>query len=179
MSDAPVIRVETSADFAAIRMLVAAAFGQGGEADLVELIRHSSGYIPELALVAEIDGSVVGHVMVSTASLRHESGERSIAMLAPLAVDPAFQHRGVGRALVEAVVALADQAGEAFVVLEGSPEYYGRLGFEPASRYGMRLPLPDWAPPKAAQLLPLTGFDPRDPTMMGTVIYPSPFEGLD
>lgn len=173
------IRVETSGDYSAIRMVVAAAFGQSAEADLVELIRQSSGYIPELALVAEIEGSVVGHVMVSTASLRHESGERSIAMLAPLAVDPAFQRRGVGRALVETVAALADQGGEAFVVLEGSPEYYGRLGFEPASRYGMKLPLPGWAPPEAAQVLPLTGFDPRDPTMKGTVIYPPPFDDLE
>jgi predicted N-acetyltransferase YhbS len=116
-TNAPIIRVETSADYPAIRMVVAAAFGQSAEADLVELIRQSSGYIPELALVAEIQGNVVGHVMVSAASLRHESGERSIAMLAPLAVDPAFQLRGVGGALVEAVVALADQVGEAFVVL--------------------------------------------------------------
>ena len=122
---------------------------------------------------------VAAEFMVSTASLRHGSGERPIAMLAPLAVDLAFQRRGVGRALVEAVAVLADHAGEAFVVLEGSPDYYGRLGFEPASRYGMTLPLPDWAPPQAAQVLPLTGFDPRDPTMKGTVIYPPPFDGLD
>jgi len=173
------IRVETPDDFPAIRLVVAAAFGQSGEADLVERIRQSSGYIPELALVAEIEDSVVGHVMISTASLRHESGERPIAMLAPLAVDPGFQRRGVGRALVAAVAALADDAGEAFLVLEGSPDYYSRLGFEPASRYGIELPLPDWAPSEAAQVLPLTSFDPGDPTMRGTVSYPPPFEDLE
>ena len=55
----------------------------------------------------------------------------------------------------------------------------GPLGFEPASRYGMDLPLPGWAPLEAAQVLPLTSFDPGDPTMRGTVIYPPAFEGLE
>ncbi len=178
-TNAPVIRPETPSDYLAIRQVVAAAFGRSAEADLVERIRQSSGYIPELSLVAEIGGIIVGHVMISSASLRHESGERSIAMLSPLAVDPTVQRCGIGSALVEAAAALADQAGEAFVVLEGSPSYYRRLGFEPASRYGMTLPLPDWAPSEAARVLPLTGFDPRDPTITGTVIYPPAFDDLE
>ena len=174
-----VIRPETSRDYPAIRRVVAAAFGRDVEADLVERIRGSAGYVPELALVAETESSIVGHVIVSTALLRHQSGERPIAMLSPLAVDPAVQRSGIGRALVAAVVALAAQNGETLVVLEGSPDYYGRLGFEPASKYGMRLPLPEWAPPEAAQLLPLHGFDPTDPTLNGHVVYPHPFDDLE
>lgn len=173
-----VIRPESARDYPAIRRVVAAAFGQDEEADLVERIRESPGYIPALALVAETAAGIVGHVMVSTASLRHESGERDIAMLSPLAVDPAAQRSGIGGDLVAAVVTLANEYGELFVVLEGSPKYYGRLGFEAASKYGMRLPLPSWAPPEAAQLLPLDGFDATDPTIRGLVFYPSPFDDL-
>src|SRR5690606_37032638 len=75
----------------------------------------------------------------------------------------------VGRALVEAAVAAVHADREPFVVLERSPAYYGRLGFEPAAAHGIRRPPPAWAPPEAAQLRPLTGYR-RSP---GTVVYPA------
>ncbi len=174
-----VIRPEVPGDHAAIHELVAAAFGSEVEAELVQRIRESAGYRADLALVAEIDRSVVGHVMVSTATLAHEAGERDVAMLSPLAVAPSTQKLGVGAALVAAVAEIANDAGEPFIVLEGSPVYYGRLGFEPAAKYGISMPIPSWAPPEAAQLLALDSFDRDDPTARGAVIYPSPFDGLD
>ena len=57
--------------------------------------------------------------------------------------------------------------------------YYGRLGFEPAVKYGIEIHLPDWAPPEAAQVIRLTAFDPDDPTLRGTVVYPPAFDGLE
>ncbi|MEZ5228284.1 MAG: GNAT family N-acetyltransferase [Acidimicrobiales bacterium] len=99
-----------------------------------------------MALVAELEGEIVGHVMISGARLHHSEGDRSIALLSPLAVAPDRHKSRIGAALVEAVVAVADQRGVPMVVLEGDPGYYGRMGFEPSAGYGITMPLPDWAP---------------------------------
>ena len=173
------IRAETPADHGAIHQVVAAAFGSEAEADLIDRIRTSPEYVAAMALVAVSEGEVVGHVMVSGATLRHGEGERAIAMLSPLAVRPDRQRSGVGAALVEAVVEIADQRGEPLVVLEGSPRYYGRLGFEPSQRYGIEVPIPDWAPPEAAQMRRLSAYDPSDATAHGQVVYPAAFDGLE
>ena len=173
------IRAERPADHDEIREVVAAAFGSEAEAHLAELIRASPEYVADMALVAEADGEIVGHVMVSRTTLRHDDGERTIAILSPLAVRPDRRRSGVGAALVDAVVAVADQRGEPLVVLEGSPDYYGRLAFEPAARYGIEMPLPDWAPPEAAQVRRLSGYDPADMTLRGSVVYPAAFDGVE
>jgi len=173
------IRPEAPADHLAISRVVAAAFGSQTEADLVDRIRASPEYVPEIALVAERDGAIVGHVMISHAVIRNEGGDRRISMLSPLAVDPAHQRRGVGRALVERALDIADSCGEPIVILEGSPAYYGQLGFEHSLRYGIEIHLPSWAPPEAAQVKLLSSFDPGDPTLRGTVVYPPAFDGLE
>ena len=173
------IRPESPDDGDAIRHLVAAAFGRDGEAELVERIRASPEYVPEMALVAEVGGEVVGHVMVSHAVIRNDGGDRRISMLSPVAVHPEHQRSGIGSALVRASLSVADSLGEPLVVLEGDPAYYGRLGFEHATGYGIEIRLPDWAPPEAAQVVRLSSFDPDDPALRGTVVYPAAFDGLE
>ena len=76
LADVLLIRPEMPADHAAITAVVAAAFGSPAEAELVERIRASPNHHPEYALVAEIDGRVAGHVMVSDVDLRGAGGER-------------------------------------------------------------------------------------------------------
>ena len=169
------VRPEQPADREAIRRVVSAAFTSDGEADLVEAIRASPEYVAETALVAQVAGDVVGHVMISGAVLRSERADRRIVMLSPLAVDPDHQGRGIGGALVRTATAIADRQGEPLVVLEGAPAYYGRFGFEHSSPIGIELPLPDWAPPEAAQVLRLTNYDAA---LTGTVVYPPAFDGL-
>ncbi len=174
------IRPENSADVASIRRVVTAAFGSPVEAALVDRIRVSPEYLPELALVAETDGVVVGHVMISGAVLRGNGDhERPIVMLSPLAVEPDHQRRGLGEALVRAAVDGADRRGEPLVVVEGSPAYYSRFGFEHSVTHGLTLPLPDWAPSEAGQVICLTTYDGADPTLRGHVVYPAAFDGLD
>ena len=173
------VRPETSADHAAIAAVVGAAFGSGTEVLLVERIRASPEYIADLALVAELDGEVVGHVMISGATLVSDDGERSIAMLSPLAVAPDHQRNGIGAALVRAAVDGTDQRGEPLVIVEGDPRYYGRFGFEHAQLHGIEITLPDWAPPEAAQVMLLSSYDPDDETLRGRVVYPPAFDGLD
>lgn len=173
------VRPEVPADHLVISAVVTSAFGSAHEARLVAAIRSSPEYIADLAMVAIADGDVIGHVMISGCELRRSrppGAVESAVMLSPLAVDPDHQGCGVGSRLVRAVTERAAQQGHRFVVLEGDPRYYGRFGFEPASRYGLDLPLPEWAPPEAAQVLRLT--ESADPPG-GRIVYPSSFDVLD
>jgi putative acetyltransferase len=163
------IRPERPADVDAIRAVVAAAFNSPKEAELVEAIRDSEHYVPAWSLVAEREGRIVGHVMVSYTPL----GTRRIPMLSPLAVAPDVHNQGVGGALVREVCARVDTAGEPCVVLEGAPAYYSRFGFEPSAPLGIVLPLPGWAPPEAGQLLRLRNYDR---SLRGNVVYPPAFD---
>jgi putative acetyltransferase len=172
-----VIRPEEPRDYDAIAVVVTAAFGSPAEAGLVAGLREVDAYRPALALVAVVDGDVVGHTMVTVTPLETDGGERrEVAMLSPLAVEPAWHGQGIGSALVREVVARADDAGHPAVVLEGSPAFYGRLGFEPSSPLGIELPLPAWAPPEAAQVHRLGAYDPA---LRGRVRYPAPFDELE
>jgi putative acetyltransferase len=169
------IRAERLDDIGAITRVVAAAFKSPLEARLVDAIRASPNFVPEWSLVAEVDGRVVGHVMVSFVGLRDEAKERRVCSLAPLAVAPDFHGRGIGSALVRAVTATVDAAGEPFVVLEGSPVFYGRVGFEHALPHGIRIDLPEWAPPEAAQVMRLASYDP---SIRGKIVYPPAFDDV-
>lgn len=138
---------------------------------MVTNVRESPGYRKHLALVARCDDSVVGFVMLSTTDLVDENGgRREVLALAPLAVVPEHEGRGIGSALVRAVMEAADRDGEPLVVLEGSPGYYGRLGFRDASDHGIEIDLPDWAPREAAQVCLLSNYDPG---LRGKVEYPA------
>jgi putative acetyltransferase len=170
------IRPERADDEAAIAAVVEAAFGQPSEARLVELLRASSCFIPELSLVAEAEGRIVGHVMITTAWLDDDGLRRPVANLAPLAVEPTHQRAGVGSALMRAVIAKADARGEPLVVLQGHPGYYPRFGFVWSVPLGITIDLPDWAPREASQVVTLSGYDPA---VKGRVVYPPAFDESD
>lgn len=171
-----IIRPELSQDFDAIRVVVRDAFDSDVEPKLVDDVRSDTCYRPDLALVAEEDGEIVGHVMVSHCSLRDGHVVHRVGMLSPLAVRPDRQKDGIGSALVREVCARADAAGDPLVLLEGSPQYYTRFGFVDARTLGITIHLPDWAPAEAGQALPLSAYDP---VVRGTAEYPPPFEGLE
>lgn len=110
-----------------------AAFGRPLEADIAVAVRDDPG---SLALVAEEDGEVVGHVQLSTAWV----GDGEVLALGPIGVAPAWQRRGIGAALVAAALEAARDAGACAVILLGDPAYYGSRGFEPAGSYGLSNP---------------------------------------
>jgi putative acetyltransferase len=123
------IRPERPEDNNAIARVVGDAFGGDVEVRLVEAIRASENYVPDFALVAVEGDDVIGHVMLSYVTLADDDVTHRILSLSPLAVAPDRQRVGVGSALVHEALAQADASGEPLVVLEGSPDYYGRLGF--------------------------------------------------
>jgi putative acetyltransferase len=168
------IRPETPEDHAAIYQVVRAAFSEHeGVAELVDLIRESPGFVPELSLVACRQGEVVGHVMLSRAELVDELGERhKVLVLSPLAVSPGVQGRGIGSALVPAGLAGAEALAEPLVVLQGSPHYYPRFGFRDSRTLGITMDLPDWAPREAGMAYTLTAYEP---SIRGHLIDPPPF----
>jgi putative acetyltransferase len=128
------IRAEQPADVAAVHAVNRAAFETTTEADLVDALRVQAE--PMISLVAEDAGSIVGHICFSPVTLSGHA-ELKIMGLAPMAVLPAEQRRGIGSALVRAGLERCRQLGSAAVVVLGHPEYYPRFGFVPASRFGI------------------------------------------
>jgi putative acetyltransferase len=167
-----VVRQEQPSDRAAVEALVEEAFGEASVAKLVRLIRASEHWVPELALVAERDGTVVGHVLLSTADVESDGRTRAqVLLLSPLAVLPTAQRSGVARALVEAALDRAAATRFGVVLLEGDPALYARFGFEPATALGLERPserIPDGA--WQAYRLPAYSADIR-----GRVVYQRAF----
>ena len=131
------IRAEAASDRAAIATVVSRAFGSPSEAQLVAAIRESPNYVASWSLVAVVDQSIVGHVMLSYMNISDGTCEHRIASLSPLSVDPDYQRRGIGTALVHAAVSVAESDGEPLIVLEGNPAFYSRFGFEHAVPLGI------------------------------------------
>ena len=166
------IRPETRHDWAELDTLLYDAFGGPQVPGLVRMIRESSEYEPELALVAEEADELVGVVLLSRLPLLGQHGRWwPVLVLSPLAVRPDRGRRGIGSALVGHALAVAERKGEALVVLEGDPGYYRRFGFEPAAEHGLARPS-ELIPAQAFQVLTLSAYDPR---MRGRVVYPEAF----
>jgi putative acetyltransferase len=134
--DAPLIHALHDAAFATV------AYASGTEAAIVDALRGGEDWVPQLSLVAEVDGKPVGHVVCSYGRLE---GERILG-LGPIGVDPASHGNGIGSALMHAAIAAADALDEPMIILLGDPAYYGRFGFEPAARYGIAPQDPSWEP---------------------------------
>ena len=170
------IRGETPLDYAIVAEIYQLAFGQENEGNLVDSIRKSDRYIPELSLVAELDGRVVGHILLSYIDLVGSSNWRVLG-LAPIAVTPQFQNQGIGSALVQAALAAAEAMGELLVIVLGHPQFYSRFGFEPSVGYGIESP---WAVPEEVFMVKLLKCDAwvgrsHRGDYRGKVIYPSVF----
>ena len=136
----PLIRPEQPGDFEPVHALLLASFGREVEARLVDRLR-ASGRIA-LALVANENARILGHVVFSKVVTNAEGGEVGALALAPLAVAPAFQRLGIGSALVSAGLERCRLQRQARVLVLGDPVYYARFGFVPAARFGLKCPFP-------------------------------------
>lgn len=129
------IRPEVERDRAVVHALNVAAFDGPAEAALVDLLRDQAQ--PLISLIAEENGAVVGHIMFSPVTLSGHPALR-IMSLAPMAVAPSHQQRGIGSALVRAGLEQCRQLGVDAVFVLGHPAYYPRFGFSPAVAGGIR-----------------------------------------
>jgi putative acetyltransferase len=145
------IRAETRGDRDAVRAINLAAFGGAAEADLVENLHADDEVI--VSLVAEAHLKVVGHIMFSKLPIATTDRVLAAAALAPLAVMPAWQRRGIGAQLVRAGLACCREHGVAAVIVLGDPRYYQRFGFSPHPARNLQTP---WSGPNlmAIELTP-------------------------
>ncbi len=134
------IRTETPADYDQVAAVLFHAFGnRADEAELVRRIRETEGFVPELSVVAEQDGVVAGHLLLSKAWIVNGKSRQDVLVLAPLAVSPDCQQQGIGKLLMREGLKRCQKSGYALVLLIGHPEYYPKFGFTPARAYGLEL----------------------------------------
>lgn len=141
------IRQESEADSTEVLEVIRLAFGRNAESQLVEKFRQNPNYIPELSLVAEYEGHVIGHILFFPIEVKVDGEALQTLVLAPLSVHPSYQWRGVGGELAKAGLATAKQRGYPSVLVLGHPNYYPRFGFRRASEWGFKMKEAD--PPEA------------------------------
>lgn len=137
------IRNETEEDYELVEDLTRRAFYNiyvpgCFEHYLVHIMRDHEDFIPELDLVLELDGEIIGNVMYTKAKLLDGSGtEKEILTFGPLSIDPRHQRKGYGKLLLEYSFAQAKALGYEVIVIFGSPANYVGRGFQCCKKYNV------------------------------------------
>ena len=155
------LRPEQPSDYPLISAVNRRAFGGEFEPRLVEALRHSDSFIPELSLVAVQDEVIAGHILFTVVHILAGDQRIPVLSLAPLAVLPEYQNQGIGSTLTREGIARGRALGYRAVVVLGHSEYYPRFGFGRASALGIRLP-----------------FNAPDEACMVMELYPNALEGI-
>lgn len=129
------IRPEQPDDAAGVRRVNELAFNQLDEANLVEALHKVA--VGLISLVAVLDGQIVGHILFSPATIQGAGGEFHAIGLAPMAVLPEYQNRGIGSQLLRAGLAECRHQGHRVAIVLGHPAFYPRFGFVPARPRGI------------------------------------------
>jgi predicted N-acetyltransferase YhbS len=158
MKAAVTIRAEQPNDSAAIRSVVLRAYANVAYSDhcehlMIDRLRATRAYSPALSLLAEKDGELIGHILLTRAHIVGERASVPTLALAPLSVVPEHQTKGVGKSLVEAAHRRASDLGFGSILVVGPPAYYLQFGYAPLSSYPITLPFD--APDQNCMILPL------------------------
>ena len=132
-----IIRKEKNEDFKSIYEINYQAFKQKNESELIEKIRGSKNFVPELSLIAEKNGKKVGHILLSKIKIKGEKEFESL-IPAPLAVLPELQKQGIGKKLITEGLRKARELGFSSVIVVGHKDYYPKFGFEKASKWNIK-----------------------------------------
>ena len=135
------IRQEQKDDYKQVYDVVKKSFENAEHTDndehnLVERLRNSKEFVPELSLVAELEGEIVGHILFTEIKI----GEKIALALAPVSVIPKYQSRGIGSKLIIKGHEIAKSLGYEIVVVLGHEKYYPRFGYVKASNYDIKAP---------------------------------------
>lgn len=171
------IRKEEKKDYKKVFSLIENAFKHEIYTDhkeqyLVERLRKSASFIPELSLVAEIDEEIVGYILLTKIKIINDTLHSSESLaLAPVAVLKRFQGNGIGGQLILEAHRKSKELGFKSVILLGHEKYYPKFGYEMTKKYGIKLPFD--VPDENCMLIELTENALKD--VSGTVEYPKEF----
>jgi predicted N-acetyltransferase YhbS len=168
------IRPEKTEDYPAIKKLNDLAFHQPDEGMLIEKLRLKPGFIAELSLVAEYESRIVGHILFTPIQITNKDQIFKSLALAPMAVLPEFQKKGIGKELVMGGLNMAACLGFQSVIVLGHKDYYPKFGFRPASNWQISAPYE--VPDECFLALELSCCGLKG--ISGTVEYPPEFDEL-
>lgn len=135
-----IIRAESKEDYGHITRVNTLAFGQKHEGMLIDKLRKTDKFDPNLSLVATVKDRIVGHILFYTIFIRSQDSQSITLALAPLSVLPDFQRQNVGSKLIREGIHKAKGLGFKSVIVLGHALYYPRFGFEPASKWNIKAP---------------------------------------
>lgn len=164
-------------DYSSIDSLLREAFthsehSYGNEAELVQAIRQTDAYLPDLELVALKEETIVGHALGSEVTILTDQQPITGLVLAPLAVSVSQQRKGIGTALLNELEQRATKHNYPFISILGSPDYYGAFGYVPASQFAVQAPFD--VPDEAFMIKPL--YPHALDNAAGTLTYSSAFD---
>lgn len=139
------LRQENIEDFEQVFNIIEEAFKTEPFSDfteqyLVERLRKSGAFIPELSIVAENEHEIIGHVLITKIKIINDANSFESLALAPVSVKPAYQNKGIGGQLILTAHAKAMALGYTSIVILGHEDYYPRFGYERASKFDIELP---------------------------------------
>lgn len=170
------VRQENQADYNAVFELIEKAFkilpsSDHREQFLVQRLRKSTAFVPELSMVAELENKIVGHILLTKLKIKNGPYEFDSLALAPVSVLPEYQRKGIGGMLIQEAHIRARELGFQSIVLLGHEKYYPKFGYKQADSFGIELPFD--VPKVNCMAIELTenGLD----GVSGTVEYPKEF----
>ena len=139
------LRQETQADHPAVAKVIEEAFqniqfSDHKEQFLVEKLRNSNAFVPELSIIAERNGEIVGHILLTKIKIENVKNTFESLAMAPVSVKPKYQNQGIGGMLIRESHRKAKDLGFQSVILLGHADYYPKFGYEPTSKFGIELP---------------------------------------
>ncbi|WP_144699673.1 GNAT family N-acetyltransferase [Fictibacillus phosphorivorans] len=171
------IRVERTENYKKTEEVVRSAFESEEFSDkkehlLVNRIRKTKAFVPELSLVAENNKQeIIGHILLSKVKIVNEKKEVESLALAPVSVIPEYQNKGIGSLLIKAALTSAKELGYQSVIVLGHQDYYPKFGFKRASTWKIQAPFD--VPDEVFMALELTENSLADVT--GVVQYSEAF----